>query len=230
MKLNLKTLQYFLLTCGSKKRNDHFDENFKKYNVIKVNPVMGIQKYKSASTGVSRILDYGASLQKNGEPFVPFGLFEDDIRRTMDFPKKINIPDDADILYIGLSWCGSAKDQTGKPETVRYRGINDKIIKLHNMLSLHGLIICSLRGLLLMQTSMVDAYYTETIWDVPVAKKHMYYNIYGLRDPIVYQYGEIGGQEDPTKIKHMKEEERIPNEWITKLEDKLFILDKKVKI
>ena len=74
------------------------------------------------------------------------------------------------------------------------------IMKVYNMLSTHGLIICSALGATICQKAMSDAFYKNIVWDQPIALLQPYYNVYSLKEPLVYQDGKLGGLEGGTKI------------------------------
>ena len=176
---------------------------------------MNIEKNKSGSTGFSKILDQACINQDKNKPFQPFVIFEDDVKKYNDFPANIEIPDDTDILYIGLSNCGMEKKK--HCNTVCSKNINDNIIKVYNMLSLHGIIVCSIRGLLSLQKCFLESYFKNKIWDIYTAQIQPYLNVYALKKPLVYQFREIGGQEKLTKINYIdKPDIPISNEWINK--------------
>ena len=133
---------------------------------------------------------------------------------------EIDIPDDTDILYIGLSRCGM-NNRTAKND-VRFININEDLIRIYNMLSLHGIIICSIRGLLMIQKCMLEGYYKNTIWDIYTAQMQPYLNVYALKNPLVYQYEDIGGVEEHTKLTYMDMENReMPQNWINKSNDSI---------
>tara|TARA_Y100000816_G_scaffold215663_1_gene160905 strand:- start:2540 stop:3163 length:624 start_codon:yes stop_codon:yes gene_type:complete len=175
---------------------------FKNLNIREVNPVKEItNKLQSASTGFMRILDLASKDLKN--KFEPFIIFEDDIKTFRTFPDSIDVPNDADMLYIGVSQNGQ------KPEgkhfgynNVQYKDVNDDIVKVYNMLSMHGLMICSIRGMLTIQKAMMEAYYSNKICDRYVAQLQPYINAYALKYPLVYQWKDLGGKEYETKVNH----------------------------
>ena len=85
------------------------------------------------------------------------------------------------------------------------------------MLSLHGIIICSNRGLLAIQKCMLEGYSKSNIWDKYTAQIQPYINAYALRVPLVYQYGKLGGEELYTKIDYKNLNNKIiPDKWINK--------------
>lgn len=109
MKIKLYDIYYYYLTCNNKIRKDHMINEFKKFKLVEVNPVMNIGKIKSTTTGFSRIFDQACINQDKNKPFQPFAIFEDDVKKTDEFPLEIEIPNDTDILYVGLSAYGLNK-------------------------------------------------------------------------------------------------------------------------
>lgn len=147
-----------------------------------------------------KILDIAIKEQDKNKPFQPFVILEDDVKKYREFPENLEIPHDSDILYIGLSKCGWIKNNWSND--VYYENVNNEIIKIYNMLSLHGFIICSLNGLLAFQKSIVEGFFKDEPWDIYTSFIQNYHNVYALRKPLVYQYAPIGGQEIPTRIEY----------------------------
>ena len=198
MLIDLKKSKFYFLTCNNEKRRLHILEEFKEYNLTEVNPTTHSTNYKSGASGFIKMLELGLKNQDLNKPFQPFVLLEDDATKYRDFPQTIEIPDETDILYIGLSKCGMIEDKWSF--SVFYSNINNDLIRVYNMLSLHGLIICSPTGLSVLQLVFNKALENNTPWDVPVAHAQPHYNMYALRIPLVYQLGELGGEEALTKI------------------------------
>ena len=84
------------------------------------------------------------------------------------------------------------------------------------MLSLHGIIICSMRGLLAMQKCILEDLFKNRGYDISIAQMQPHINAYALKNPLVYQYAKIGGNEDATKINyHLNRKDRpIPKMWV----------------
>ena len=164
------------------------------------------------------MLDSAVKAQKS-DKFTPFVLFEDDIKKFRDIPDKIEIPDDADLLYVGLSRWGMTDEPFGVQGAICFTNVDDfpQLIKVKNMLSTHGFIVCSIRGLLTLQKCLFEDYYKNRGYDMVLAYIQPYINAYALRNPLVYQYYPIGGQEIATKIKINSNIERdIPEKWLNK--------------
>jgi len=87
------------------------------------------------------------------------------------------------------------------------------------MLATHGMIICSIRGLLAFQKCLLEDYFTNRAWDISIANMQPYLNVYALKIPLVYQFGELGGGENENNTKFSingNEAKEIPKEWINK--------------
>lgn len=218
MHLLLDTMKYYFLTCKNEIRKQHMLREFKDYDITEVNPVIDPNINKSGPTGYSRILDLATYNQIRNQPFQPFVIFEDDVTKYRQFPKMIEIPDDTDILYIGLSVFGM--NDTQAITTVCFTNIstNNQVIRIYNMLSTHGMVICSTRGLLAIQKCMLEGYFKDTVWDIFTAQIQPFYNVYALKKPLVYQDSTVGGHETLTKIEYNEnsEDKLIENSWINK--------------
>ena len=161
--------------------------------------------------------DLASQNQIRNKPFQPFVIFEDDVKKYREFPSDIEIPNDTDILYIGLSTFGFTNRTFGVNNAICYKHINKDIIKVYNMLATHGMIICSIRGLLAFQKCLLEDYFTSSAWDISIANMQPYLNVYALKIPLVYQFGELGGEEKYTKFSiNGNEDKEIPKEWINK--------------
>lgn len=187
MKINLDNIKCYFLTCNELKKQSIKNE-FSKYNLVEVNPIMGISKFRSGVTGFLRIINKSIQKQKEKNTFEPFIILEDDVKKYRDFPNELEIPDDSDILYIGLSdWGIKSNKNIGEPGVVKYTIINNDIIKIYNMLATHGLLICSIQGLFILQQCLMEDYMYDRHYDLSICQIQPYYNIYALKKPLVYQ-------------------------------------------
>lgn len=187
MKINLDNIKCYFLTCNEFKKQNIKNE-FSKYNLVEVNPIMGISKFRSGVTGFLRIINKSIQKQKEKNTFEPFIILEDDVKKYRDFPNELEIPDDSDILYIGLSkWGITTNPNQGVEGSVKYTIINNDIIKIYNMLATHGLLICSIQGLFILQQCLMEDYMYDRHYDLSICQIQPYYNIYALKKPLVYQ-------------------------------------------
>ena len=222
MKVNLKEAKYYFLTCNNETRRTHMLNEFKEFDITEVNPVTGISKNMSGATGFSKIFDLACMRQDRTKPFQPFIFFEDDIKKFREFPDVVEIPDDTDLMHMGLSSWGMTDAAEGVNGSTCFETVDSypDIVKINNMLALHGMIICSVRGLLALQKCMMEGYFKDIIWDIYTAQIQAHVHTYAFRIPLVYQYAPIGGQEVATKISIPSKEEckdiPFPSKWTNK--------------
>lgn len=215
MILNLSDITYYYLTVPKENniRKAHLLQEFSDLNLIEVNPNISSNKVRSGATGFCKILDLASLNQDKNKPFQPFAIFEDDVKKNRDFPLNIEIPDDSDILYIGVSSCGM-KHKNSSHE-VCFKNIDEDIIRVYNMLSTHGMIFCSIRGLITYQKSFLECFFNKRGYDIIASQTQPFINAYALKIPLVYQYKELGGLEKETKITYNDLQDKlIPKEWI----------------
>ena len=155
MIINLKKIKYYFLTTGrDNERKNHIIDIFKEYDITEVNPMLDIPKLQSGSIGMGRMIDLGLRNQDRVKPFQPFIIMEDDVSFYKDFPETLEIPDDSDLFYIGISKCGSLDNKDKELIIAEDVKNNDNIVKIYNMLSCHCIMICSALGATFYQRCM----------------------------------------------------------------------------
>jgi hypothetical protein len=217
MHIVLHHIPVFVLTCeeeGGSRRN-HITSLFseEKQPVSFIHPLMGIAKNKSGASGFSRMIEKGLRMQDRSTPFRPFLMLEDDISFS-DGLKEIDVPEDADILYVGLSVC-SMNDHRFHYANY-YESVEGfpNVVRVKHMLASHGIMVCSALGAAVLQRTMLEVYLSDTAWDIPLAFIQPYYKVYALRRPWVYQDVAYGGDEACTRITLEGGDHRLPEEWV----------------
>jgi len=109
-------------------------------------------------------------------------------------------PIDTDCLYLGISRFSAAPGFDNYQEGVEYVPVNDTMVKITNMLSLHAYSIMSLKWVEVLLHSLNIADEKELTHDLLVASNMKTHNVYALRNPVFYQDGIVGGQEGPTNV------------------------------
>ncbi len=218
MKIDLKNIAYYYLTTGKNiKREEHMTSEFKDYNLFKVTPVNNFdgQKFKSLTSGVSLIIDRACQNQDPNKPFQPFVILEDDATICEKIPDLIDIPDNCDLFYLGISaYTLDSNTRHTKRDQPHFKNIDNEIIQLYNMLSAHAIMICSIRGLVAYQKCMFESHFENIASDLPLAHCQPYLNVYAFKQPIIYQGGPTEGA---TFIKIDKKEDNIiPDSKINK--------------
>jgi len=217
MKILLKNIKHYFLTVNTHgERKKHMIDEFKEYDLVEVNPVLGIKREISGVTGFSRMIDLGLRNQDRTKPFSPFIMYEDDCSKYREYPEYIEIPDDADLCYIGLSKCSTCNYGYGWHYASYYKHIDNDVIQIYNMLSTHGIMVCSASGALALQKALLDGcHQKKEAWDTCIAQLQYYYNVYALRKPLVYQDAKYGGIEDATKFSiESQQDSPVPKEYI----------------
>jgi hypothetical protein len=208
-------LPVYCLSCDLAEKSikkNHIQEQFN--NVEFVYPIIGIAKNKSGASGFMRMVEKGLQLQEYGKPFSPFLMIEDDVSIYQPV-HEITIPDNTDILYVGLSNCSMNDCMFHYANYYESLADYPEVIKIKHMLATHGILICSPLGASVIQRTMLEVFMTDVAWDVPLAFIQPYYNVYALKTPFVYQDSTYGGDEDCTKISLSGPDNILPQEWVT---------------
>lgn len=117
----------------------------------------------------------------------PFIILEDDCALNREFINSLEIPDDADALYLGISHWGRYLNHSGP--YVHTTSVNDDLVRVYNMLATHAI--------LYLTESYVDickrvahhfGYEVENHLDIGFAEIHKLYNVYALNEPLFRQY------------------------------------------
>jgi len=181
MLVDLKKIKYYFLTTGKdEERKNHMLDIFKDYDITEVNPILNVGKNQSGSVGMGRMIELGLKNQDKSKVFQPFIIMEDDVSFYRDFPDTLEIPDDSDLFYVGIS-CGGSFGNVDKTLIIA-DDVNDNsnIVKIYNMLACHGIMICSPSGACFYQKAMMESYHTNIPWDLTLSHMHPFYNVYAL--------------------------------------------------
>ena len=128
----------------------------------------------------------------------PVLILEDDIDITewADFTKDFETPENTDAFYFGFSKHSASYDYpcTGGYWTVNIIHIDDKYIRIQNMLSTHAILYISKRYKEAVMNGMSYCLcQKEPIpSDVVIGRLHKDYIIYGLKYPFFYQSSDFG--------------------------------------
>jgi hypothetical protein len=152
-----------------------------KNSTNQINPIIGCAKAKKNA------LNFSFSQFDENQPFI---ILEDDAKETLFFKETIEVPDDFDAVYLGISTFGSVLFNNGEYHGVKYievLKINENIFKLYNMLSAHA-ILYKKNNYSKSLFSLYDHAISKNIHsDIISANEMKKYNVYGLKYPIFYQ-------------------------------------------
>jgi hypothetical protein len=215
MKIDFSAIPIYCLTSETDEpgiKKQHIRSQFPRVEFV--NPIIGIAKNKSGATGVMRILERGLSSQTPGNPFAPFLLIEDNVSMDREFD-PVNIPDDADILYVGISNCSMNDHKIHYANYYESVPESPEVVRIKHMISTHGIMVCSPLAAAVLQRTMLEVFLTDYPWDVPLAFIQPYYKVYALKRPYVYQDSHYGGYEKQTRITLDGPDRSLPEEWVT---------------
>ena len=115
----------------------------------------------------------------------PFILFEDDCQ-VKNFRPIIDVPDDADAVYLGVSSWGRMNSHSGP--YLQYENIHDDLYQVYNMLGGHSILYLTKDYVDICQRICYHAgYVIEDYQDIGFAEVHKWYNIYTFDEPFFYQ-------------------------------------------
>ena len=187
MKLDLREIPFYYINLERQK--DRME------NMEKILSSLEIKEYhrvdaQSHSNGFAGCAQTVANFLKSRKG--PFVLLEDDIS-LKNWNPIIEIPDDADSLYLGISGWGRMNGHSGP--CVQHEKISDNIIRIRNMLSGHAVLYLTQEWIDMVQRACYFAgYQIESYYDVQVAEVMRFYNVYAFDDPYFYQTSSDGNQ------------------------------------
>ena len=119
----------------------------------------------------------------------PFILFEDDCV-VKNFKPIIEIPDDADAVYLGISSWGRMNSHSGP--FVQYEDLGDGLLRIYNMLSAHAILYLNQEYVSLCSRISEQATSIADHQDIGFAEIQRYFNVYAFDDPMFYQTSSNG--------------------------------------
>ena len=119
----------------------------------------------------------------------PFILFEDDCV-VKNFKPIIEIPDDADAVYLGVSSWGRMNSHSGP--FVQYEDLGDGLLRIYNMLSAHAILYLNQEYVSLCSRISEQATSIADHQDIGFAEIQRYFNVYAFDDPMFYQSSSNG--------------------------------------
>ena len=120
---------------------------------------------------------------------IPFIIFEDDCR-VKNFKSIIEIPDDADAVYLGISSWGRMNSHSGP--CVQYEKVDDELVRVYNMLGAHSILYISKEYASLCSKISINSSHIADHQDIGFAEIQRYYNVYAFNDPLFYQTSSTG--------------------------------------
>lgn len=146
---------------------------------------------KRAGKRVGCSMSHSALLQQIiKDNIYPCLILEDDLE-IYNFRKIIEVPDDADAMYLGFSRYGWNHNQDEPfPKSLKITELNNEYHRLYNMLARHAIIHFSPaydQVCVDMMHKFIEDPDTYKAGDVSISRFHPEYKIYALNEPVFYQ-------------------------------------------
>jgi len=183
MEINLLEIPVYYINL-----DDQDEKRKRTENLLKLLGFKYVQRISAIKHDAGRIIGCARShyeiLKKQKPPFI---ILEDDCELNRQFDSIIQIEDNVDALYLGISHWGRYLNHSGP--YVHFTRINDEFIRVYNMLATHAIAYFS--------ESYVDickriafhcGYEIENHLDICFAEVHKLYNVYSFDEPIFRQY------------------------------------------
>ena len=119
----------------------------------------------------------------------PFVVFEDDCK-VKTFRSTIEVPDDSEAIYLGISSWGRMNSHSGP--CVQSESVGFGMVRIYNMLSAHSVLYLSEEYTSLCKRISYNSYETAQHQDIGFAEIQRYYNVYAFNEPFFYQTSSNG--------------------------------------
>jgi hypothetical protein len=120
----------------------------------------------------------------------PALVLEDDVQ-MFNFRSEIEVPDDADAMYLGFSKYGWNNPDEPFPRSLKVKELSEHHHRVHNMLARHAIIHFSPdydRACIDVMNKFIADPDAHKAGDVQVSSLHPHYKVYALNAPIFYQH------------------------------------------
>lgn len=183
MKVKLIDIPVYYINLDEDEEKRKITENMLKCIGFKyVTRISAIKHEKGRIIGCARS---HYEVLKEAKP--PFIIIEDDCALNKDFVNEIEVPDDADSLYLGISHWGRYLNHSGP--YVHYEKVDDEIVRVYNMLATHAIMYLSQTYVdICKRISYHYGYKVEGHLDIGFAEVHKFYNVYSYNEPLFRQY------------------------------------------
>ena len=189
MNLDLREIPFYYINLDDAvERKERTESQLKELGIKSITRVPAI-RHTYGAAGTPRSMLKALELAHSGKPFV---LMEDDVA-VKRWEPVIDIPDDSDAFYLGISGWGRMNSHSGP--FVQWESVDDSILRIYNMLSGHAIMYISDRYIDLAKCIAYHAGYNiEDHVDIGFAEVQRWHNVYAFDDPYFYQTSSGGNQ------------------------------------
>jgi len=188
MNLDLREIPFYYINLDDAvERRTRTENHLKALGIKSINRIPAV-RHSNGFAGCARtVSDFLHQITEG-----PFVLIEDDIE-VKQWDPIIEVPDDADALYLGISGWGRMNGHSGP--FVQWEQVDDNLLRVYNMLSGHAIVYLSGEWVEMARRCCHHAgYVIESYYDVQIAEVQRFFNVYALDDPYFYQTSSDGNQ------------------------------------
>tara|TARA_Y100000004_G_scaffold122794_1_gene138062 strand:+ start:1064 stop:1735 length:672 start_codon:yes stop_codon:yes gene_type:complete len=194
MKLDLRDIPFYYINLDDAvERKEKTESQLKELGIKHVTRVPAI-RHTYGAAGTPRSMLAALKLARSIPYGKPFVLLEDDVS-VKRWDPIIDIPEDTDAFYLGISGWGRMNSHSGPfVQWERVPG-SDTTLRVYNMLSGHAIMYWSDRYIdLAMRICYHAGYNIEDHVDIGFAEVQRWHNVYAFDDPYFYQTSSGGNQ------------------------------------
>lgn len=181
MKIDLRNIQSYWLTCPkSESRHDKFKQMLSKLDIPAF--MLNGEITTPYTVGVAKNHIDAISRSLGGRPVL---VLEDDAVATSYYLPEIDVPDNADALYLGTSIYGRIRKETSQTVIAADTG---EYLRIFNMLSLHAVVYLS-DSYKYKIIGILESFIKNPVGgcDDPIADAMWQSNIYSVKKPFFFQ-------------------------------------------
>lgn len=187
MKIEIKNLNTFYINLNSAEARREHTENMLGY--------LGIKNYKRIPgvesdpylPGLAQA-HYNALSAGQGNTFL---VLEDDARPFL-YKQELNVPDNTDAIFLGISmWGGSDDTGLGIKDGLVFESVPGypHLVRVKNALSAHAIVYVSDRYVESVKSAALECVAKKDLpFDSAFSLLHKDYYIYAVREPFFYQH------------------------------------------
>jgi GR25 family glycosyltransferase involved in LPS biosynthesis len=188
MILDITSLPTFYINLDEKlERKDKMENLLKKHNFKNFQRFPGYKADKRVGCSMSHAALLSKIIEEN---IFPCLVLEDDLE-VLSFREKIHVPEDYDVMYLGISRYGFNSDSEEPfSKSLKVREMGEHYHRMQNMLARHAIIHNSseyAQKSIERMNSFIDNPEKYVAGDVMISSLHPQYKVYAQNVPIFYQ-------------------------------------------
>ena len=195
MNLDLREIPFYYINLDDAvKRNENMKKILNELGIKNVRRISATRhNIGQAGTARSMLEAIETAINPVVSPLgAPFVVLEDDIE-VKRWDPIIEVPENADALYLGISGWGRMNGHSGP--FVQSDSIGGGLLQVYNMLGGHAILYLRDRYIDLVRRICLHAGYTiEDHPDIGFAEVQRWHNVYAFDDPYFYQTSSGGNQ------------------------------------